>query len=555
MKKLLICSISLVILFSLNAQPKPDKMDWWKKAKFGMFIHWGLYSVPAGTFKGEKIGGPGEWIMNRGKIPVLEYKQYAKQFNPLQYNPESWVIAAKEAGMKYLVITSKHHDGFALFNTKFSDWNVVDATPYGEDLLKPLAEACHKHGIRLGFYYSQAQDWTHPGGMAKNGHWDKSQDGNMDEYIDKVAVPQVKEILSNYGGLDILWWDSPIEMTKARAEKFLAVTNKYPNLIMNDRLGGDIEGDIISPEQFIPATGFPGKNWETNMTMNDTWGFKSYDNKWKSTKTLIRNLIDIASKGGNYLLNVGPTSDGIIPQPSLDRLKDVGSWMKVNGEAIYGTTASPFHYLPWGRSTSNGNKLYLSVFNWPKDGNLTIPLSNKISKAYLLSNPKKEFKIEQSKYNNILKLTGEASDSIASVVVIEIIGTPKVLPIPSIGKTITASSTKALTSATNLTDGNPKNTWEPELNDKDRWVEIDLGQSTSIAACSIVEPWNPWDKKGQELKLEYFKDNQWITIASFKTNGTGYQLPINNITASKFRLKILDSTEPLLNEWILYRAD
>ncbi len=261
MKKNIISICALfIILFQLSAQSKVDKMDWWKEAKFGMFIHWGLYSVPAGTFNGEKIGGPGEWIMNRARIPVSEYKQYAKQFNPQHYDPESWVIAAKEAGMKYLVITSKHHDGFALFDTKFSDWNIVDATPYGKDLLKPLAEACHKHGIRLGFYYSQAQDWTHPGGMAKNGHWDKAQDGNMDEYIEKVAVPQVKEILSNYGTVDILWWDSPIEMTKERADKFLEVTKEYPGLIMNDRLGGGFEGETITPEQFIPATGFPGKN-------------------------------------------------------------------------------------------------------------------------------------------------------------------------------------------------------------------------------------------------------------------------------------------------------
>jgi alpha-L-fucosidase len=186
-------------------EQRDARMKWWREARFGMFIHWGVYSVPAGTYKGKQIPSIGEWIMNRGKIPVVEYKQFAQHFNPVRYDPQAWVRLAKEAGMKYIVITSKHHDGFALFDSKVTDWDVVDATPYGKDLLKPLAAACEKQGIRLGFYYSQAQDWCHPGGAAAGGHWDKAQNGDMDEYIRKIAAPQVKEILSNYGKLSILW--------------------------------------------------------------------------------------------------------------------------------------------------------------------------------------------------------------------------------------------------------------------------------------------------------------------------------------------------------------
>ena len=244
---------------------------------------------------------------------------------------------------------------------------------------------------------------NNPGGAASGGHWDKAQDGSMDEYIDKVAVPQVKEILSNYGKVDILWWDTPTDMNKERAEKFLPVLAKYPNLITNNRLGGGYNGDTETPEQFVPATGFPGRNWETCMTMNDTWGYKSKDNNWKSTKEIIQTLIDIVSKGGNYLLNVGPTSEGLVPQPSIERLAEVGKWMKVNGTAIYGTTASPFSYLPWGRCTQKGNKLYLHIFEWPKDGKISVQLQNKITKAYLLSDPKKSFKVDKSatkKYNH-----------------------------------------------------------------------------------------------------------------------------------------------------------
>jgi alpha-L-fucosidase len=376
-------------------QQRDVRMEWWREARFGMFIHWGVYSVPAGTYNGKQIPGIGEWIMNRGKIPVTEYKAYAKEFNPIRYNPDAWVRLAKEAGMKYIVITSKHHDGFALFDSKVTDWDIVDATPYGKDLLKPLAEACKKHGIKLGFYYSQAQDWNHPGGAASGGHWDPAQDGSMDEYIKNIAVPQVKEILTNYGDIAVLWWDTPTDMNKERADMLQPLITLQPGIITNNRLGGGYPGDTETPEQHIPATGFKDRDWETCMTLNDTWGFKSYDNNWKPTKTLIQNLVDIASKGGNYLLNVGPTSLGEIPQPSVERLQEIGKWMKVNGESIYGTTASPFAKLMWGRCTkkelNNGAILYLHVFNWPVDGTLVIPgLKNKVKQAYLLANRKTE---------------------------------------------------------------------------------------------------------------------------------------------------------------------
>jgi alpha-L-fucosidase len=366
------------------------RMEWWRDARFGMFIHWGVYSVPAGTYQGKQIGGIGEWIMNRGKIPCTEYQKYAAEFNPIKYDADEWVRLAKEAGMKYIVITSKHHDGFAMFNSKASDWNIVKATPYKHDPLKDLAAACKKHGVKLGFYYSQAQDWNHPGGSASGGHWDKAQDGSMDDYIRKVAVPQVREILTNYGPIAVLWWDTPTGMNKERAEMLLPLLKLQPGIIHNNRLGGGYSGDIETPEQYIPPTGIPGKDWEVCMTINGTWGYKSYDNNWKSTESLVRNLVDIASKGGNYLLNVGPTSEGLIPEPSIERLKEMGAWMKVNGQAIYGTTASPFKRLAWGRCTkkvtADGATLYLHVFDWPKDGKLIVPgLKNAVFSAELLA--------------------------------------------------------------------------------------------------------------------------------------------------------------------------
>jgi alpha-L-fucosidase len=394
-------------------------MGWWREARFGMFIHWGVYAVPAGYYQGHPVNHIGEWIMNRGKIPVAEYQQFARQFNPIKYDAEAWVRMAKEAGMKYIVITAKHHDGFALFKTSASKWNIMDASPYGKDLLKPLAAACRKYGIRLGFYYSQAQDWNNPGGTAvrkpasegwanpdsaridaytqeHSGHWDPVQtSATLEEYMDRVAIPEVKELLTNYGDVAVLWWDTPSGMTDEAAQKLQDLLSLQPKIITNDRLKRpNFLGDYKTPEQRIPSLkDLDGKDWETCMTMNNTWGFKRDDNNWKTPATLVHNLIDIASKGGNYLLNVGPTAEGEFPQGSIDDLKAIGAWMKVNGEAIYGTQASPLAVLPWGRctkkDTKEGTVLYLSVFDWPADGKLLVPgVKVSVASAKLLAGGK-----------------------------------------------------------------------------------------------------------------------------------------------------------------------
>jgi alpha-L-fucosidase len=402
---------------------KTANMQWWREARFGMFIHWGVYSVPAGTYHGKKIPGIGEWIMLKAKIPVAEYRHFAKEFNPVKYDADAWVRLAKEAGMKYIVITSKHHEGFALFDSKATDWDVVDATPYGKDLLRPLEQACKKHGMKLGFYYSQAQDWTHPGG-AKSGYeegtgWDEAHLGSFDEYLAKIAYPQVKEILSNYD-IDVLWWDTPRWMTKERADRLLPLLALRPGIVWNNRLGGDYKGCFSTPEQRIPDTGLD-YDWETCMTMNNTWGYKSYDQKWKSTEKLVRNLVDIASKGGNYLLNVGPTKEGEIPEPSIERLKEIGRWMKVNGESIYGTTASPFPKPAWGRYTKKPGVLYAHVFDWPKDGTLSIPLAGAGVKALRLlsANGPVALTFDKGEKAVTVHLPAEAPDTVDSVVVVE----------------------------------------------------------------------------------------------------------------------------------------
>ena len=437
----------LVVLASasasaLLAQPYTDeslaerdaRMRWWREARFGMFIHWGVYAVPAGEYKGQRFDHIGEWIMLDGHIPVAEYREYARQFNPVKYDPEYWAQLATDAGMKYMVITSKHHDGFALFPSDVTDWDIADASPYGKDLIGPLREAARKRGLRFGLYYSQAQDWTHPGG-AKARHsiagWDPAHDGDFDEYLDEIAVPQTKEILSRYD-LDVLWWDTPVEMNEERAKKFLPLLKPYPKLIVNNRLVRPTpKGDFDTPEQRIPGTGIDG-DWETCMTMNRTWGYKFYDHDWKSVETLLTNLIDIASKGGNYLLNIGPKADGTIPQESIDRLRAIGKWMKVNGQAIYGTTASPTSRPRWGRITKklgdDATTLYLHVFDWPSDGLLPVAIANNVIECRLLADSSRKFDVDRSGTNGLtVKLTGDAPDEIASVVVLKVKGEPNVL--------------------------------------------------------------------------------------------------------------------------------
>ena len=433
---------------------KDARMAWWREARFGMFIHWGLYSIPAGTWDGKQIPGIGEWIMNRASIPVADYKALAPQFNPTAFSAHDIVALAKSAGMKYIVITAKHHDGFAMFDSKANPFNIVAATPFKRDPLKELAEECRKQGLKLGFYYSQDQDWTAPGASAlKTGdhqpptfHWDPAQDGDFDTYLHTKAIPQLKELLTNYGDFPaVIWFDTPTaNMTPARAAEIVALTNQHPNLIWNNRLGGTYKGDTETPEQFIPPQGYPGRDWESCMTINDTWGFKSYDTNFKSTETLLRNLIDIASKGGNYLLNIGPDSHGNVPTAEADRLRQMGQWLAVNGEAIYNTQPTLFgaeagsfsdtekdkngkpKFIPaWNwRSTTAPNKIYIEIFTWPAASGAQASfhldkLPRNVTSAYLLADKThKPLKLTKSGAGLDIALPAQPLDPVATVLVL-----------------------------------------------------------------------------------------------------------------------------------------
>ena len=419
---------------------KDERMEWWRQARFGMFIHWGLYAVPAGEWKGKRISGIGEWIMEKGDIPVAEYEQLTKQFNPVKFNADEWVQIAKNAGMKYIVITSKHHDGFCLWDSKVTDYDIIDATPFNRDILGELSKACKKQGIKLCFYHS-IMDWHHPDAQSPfypNYNDTKRSNPNFGRYVENYLKPQLKELVNNYGPLGVLWFDG--EWVKDWTEPqgkdmYNYILSLQPDILINNRVGkgrkgmqgmsksGEYAGDFGTPEQRIPATGLPGVDWESCMTMNNTWGYKSYDHDWKSSKDLIQKLADIASKGGNFLLNVGPTAEGLIPRESVKRLEDMGNWMKVNGESIYGTTASPLGKLPWGCCTAKPGKLYLHVFDWPTNGSLEVTGLNKgIKKAYLLSD-KRRAKLQirrKTKDKIVIKVPRKAPDEINTVVVLEI---------------------------------------------------------------------------------------------------------------------------------------
>lgn len=433
---------------SMDETPKErdQRMSWWRDARFGMFIHWGLYAVPAGEYKGKRSDKVGEWIMSWANIPRAEYEKFAGQFNPVAFDAAEWVRIAKDAGMKYIVITSKHHDGFAIYDSQVSDYDIVDRTPHGKDVLKALSGEARKAGLKFAVYYS-IMDWHHPaqyvdaeGKDPTAGHSvTRIKDGQKQEYVDYMKA-QLREIVSQYEPA-ILWFDGEWVDWWTEADGrdlYNYVRGLKPDIIINNRVGKgrkgmeglnkedrEYAGDFGTPEQQMPPSGLPGVDWETCMTMNDTWGFKSYDDNWKSARTVIRNLIDAASKGGNYLLNVGPDAAGRIPQPSVERLAAMGKWLHVNGDAIYGTGASPFeHQLPWGRVTTKPGKLYLHVFDWPEQGELRVPTlpagQGSVERAYPLANASRSLDVSSTAEGVTIDVPGTAPDPDASVLVLEL---------------------------------------------------------------------------------------------------------------------------------------
>jgi alpha-L-fucosidase len=369
----------------VSAKPNSNQ-QWFKDAKFGMFIHWGLFAEAGGAWNGKNYYGISEWMMNRGKISATDYAALAKKFNPTQFNAKEWAQLAKDAGMKYMVITAKHHEGFAMFDSKISDFNIVKATPYRKDPMKPLAQAVREAGLKFGFYYSQFLDWHEPNGGGNKWDFDETKK-DYQAYYHTKSIPQIKELLSNYGPLGLIWFDMPGGLSKEETQSLINDVRKIqPGCLISSRVGNGLGDFKDYGDGEIPATISTTGAWEALFTHNDSWGYSKFDYNFKSPKEIVRLLTTVSSKGGNLILNVGPDSSGKMPAYSVKYLRRVGKWLKANGEAIYGTTAGFINPQPWGLTTAKPHKLYLHVFERPKNGFIFVPGLHQIKKAYLLAN-------------------------------------------------------------------------------------------------------------------------------------------------------------------------
>lgn len=446
---LLSCSSAYADDTPIASDTPPERLEWWQDAKFGLFIHWGPYSRAGGEWNGTTDHA--EWLQFTAKIPLAEYKAFAAGFNPVEFDAEQWVLIAKEAGMKYLVITAKHHDGFAMFDSPSSDYDIIDVTPFGRDPLKELADACAKHGLKFCVYYSLGRDWEDPdvptGGFGdapvgfRSNLIDYPDESKKDfsKYFERKVKPQVRELLTQYGPIGIMWFDTYGVITEAQSLELRDMIRELqPDCIINSRIGHGL-GDYGTPEQKIPS-GRDIKPWETCMTITSKyWGYNKTAG-YREPEVLVRNLIDIVSKGGNYLLNVGPTGEGIIPEPNVERLQVMGDWLAVNGEAIYGCGPTPFGpevgYYSETETDANGQPRFVATWEWratTKPGKLYLhvleptrelevpAIPQRITKAYLLADEaERALKVTQSETGTAIELPDLPADAIASVICLEL---------------------------------------------------------------------------------------------------------------------------------------
>ena len=463
MKKICVLLLCLSMFMNGSAQENASKMAWWQEAKFGLFVHWGPYCLYGGVYNGfQQRRGGAEWIMNRCKIPVGEYRAKASTFNPTKFNADSLVLMAKKAGMKYVVFTTKHHDGFAMFQSDASKFNIVDYTPFKRDIVDEVVKACRRYGLRVGFYYSQSQDWCNAGGAtarkemkegwpnrdsleidaftkAHRGAWDYNQFScSFDEYFHRVSLPQMKELLSRYPDVATIFFDTPMSITDKQAGEMQELLKDYPQIIVNDRLKRpNFPGDYKTPEGRVPKReDVVGVYWETCMNIGSSWGYKSWDTQWKSSDEIIKTLIQIASRGGNLLLNVGPDSFGLVPAEARKSLDGVGAWLDKYGEVIYGTQRCDV-VVPWGECVRRDEKkksyIYLCVFDKQNDGRLVLDANVSVRRAQLLNDAFS--KVNFSRQKGQITVTYNPEDVKESVPIIKLELTKPLPPVKLVSNT------------------------------------------------------------------------------------------------------------------------
>jgi len=438
------------------------RLGWWREARFGMFVHWGVYSGLSGTWQGTKYGGYAEHIQRMAKIPIAVYhQQVAGKFNPAEFNADEWIKLAKEAGMGYFIITAKHHDGFAMYDSKVSDANIVKATPFARDPMVELKAACQKYGIKFGVYYSHAFDWGEENGPGND--WDFNNPGGdktreikawwetypeflpkARKYVDEKSIPQIQELIANYDP-DIMWFDTPGKLPPEENLRILAAVRKAkPSMVVNGRLvrsnagnGGDYLSTCDRPAEFPPQAG----DWEGIPTTNESYGYNENDRSHKPVSHFIQLLAKSAARGGNELMNIGPMGSGVIDPADAAILKGIGTWWAVNGESIRGTSRTPLAPQAWGESTRKGSRLYLHVFHWPGDGNLVVGgLKTEVVKAWFLADPGNPLNFSRRDMDWTISVPETAPDAADSVVVVECAGEPAGDPVRLLSPRVTADT-------------------------------------------------------------------------------------------------------------------
>ncbi|MEY2784062.1 MAG: hypothetical protein RL277_266 [Planctomycetota bacterium] len=567
-----------------SAAERDARMQWFRDAHFGMFIHWGLYSQLAGEWRDQTVMGGAEWIQNYLSIPSSQYSPLAKSFNPQRFDADEWLALMSRAGVRYIAVTTKHHDGFCLWPTRQNtDWNIA-MTPFGRDPIRELAQACERHGVRMGMYHS-VLDWRHPDWPVRPAYNDYAQSAPDKERFRAYLHGQLKELLTGYGPVSLLWfdgtWDRDAWTSQDGKQLEDYARSLQPGIVINNRsgylppqkqLGFEVAnsygyvfaGDYISPEGEVPPTGLPGIDWETCQTMQlpNNWGYNRLVG-FRSFPDLLRQLVDVTSKGGNMLLNIGPDADGKILPQARRCLEKFGDWMSVNSESIHGTRASPFAYLPFdGRCTQKAEgartRLYLHVWQWPTDQRLRVPATNRVARAYLLSDPQRTGLQATSSARGIeLTLPKAAPDAVDSVVVVEIEGQAQVLPALqewSLGKSVEVSSQwpgreKEL-NPQHITDGKLDTLFAAEETTRTAWARMDLGAERAIEEVLLSDA--PYGRT-QEFVLEARVGQEWVRVVGGSKIGKEWRAHFEPVTAREWRWSIvLASDTPVMAEWRMW---